>query len=95
MIKLVIADDHPIVIDGIEIASGSTRIHNREELEYAMKLKGLNPENFVDHLQVFDYGMPPHAGFGLGLYRLLMVMLKRKDIREVCLYPRDRYRLTP
>jgi len=90
-----VTESFDLIIDGIEISSGSTRIHNRDELEYSMKLKGLNPENFTEHLQVFDYGMPPHAGFGLGLYRLLMVMLKRKDIREVCLYPRDRYRLTP
>ncbi|MFP3258906.1 MAG: amino acid--tRNA ligase-related protein [Caldivirga sp.] len=39
--------------------------------------------------------MPPHAGWGLGLYRLMMVMAKVRNIREVILFPRDRYRLTP
>ncbi len=84
-----------LIIDGIEVASGSTRIHDAELLEKSMREHGLNVDEFRDHLQVFNYGMPPHAGFGLGLYRLLMAMLKRRDIREVALYPRDRYRLRP
>ena len=89
------SESFDLVIDGIEIASGSTRIHERAKLEEEMRKRGLNPENFQFHLEVFDWGMPPHAGFGLGLYRLLMVLLKRDNIREVVLYPRDRYRLEP
>jgi len=89
------SESFDLVINGIEIASGSTRIHVREMLEEEMRKRGLNPENFKFHLEVFDWGMPPHAGFGLGLYRLLMVLLKRRNIREVVLYPRDRFRLEP
>ncbi len=89
------SESFDLIIDGIEIASGSTRIHVREKLEEEMRRRGLNPENFKFHLEVFDWGMPPHAGFGLGLYRLLMVLLKRRNIREVVLYPRDRFRLEP
>ncbi len=89
------SESFDLVIDGIEIASGSTRIHIREKLEEEMRKRGLNPESFRFHLEVFDWGMPPHAGFGLGLYRLLMVLLKRRNIREVVLYPRDRFRLEP
>ncbi len=89
------SESFDLVIDGIEIASGSTRIHERAKLEEEMRKRGLNPENFQFHLEVFDWGMPPHAGFGLGLYRLLMVLLRRGNIREVVLYPRDRFRLEP
>jgi aspartyl-tRNA synthetase len=39
--------------------------------------------------------MPPHSGWGLGLARLMMVITGRQNIREVVLYPRDRWRLTP
>lgn len=79
----------------IELASGGSRIYLREELEENIKRKGLNVENFKEHLRVFDYGMPPHAGWGLGLSRFLMVLTGRQNIREVVLFPRDRTRLTP
>lgn len=79
----------------IELASGGTRIHVREELEESLRLKGLNPESFKEHLKAFDYGMPPHAGWGLGLSRLIMAITRRQNIREVVLFPRDRTRLTP
>jgi len=55
----------------------------------------LNPEAFKYHLQAFDYGMPPHAGWAIGLERLTMVLTGKKNIREVTFYPRDRVRLTP
>lgn len=84
-----------LVIDGVEIVSGATRIHDRQMLEKALIERGLNPANFESHLAAFNWGMPPHAGWGLGFYRLLMVMLRRSNIREVVLFPRDRIRLTP
>ncbi len=90
-----LSESFDLIINGIEVASGSTRIHDKEELEKAMIKRGLNPENFKEHLMVFDYGMPPHAGWGLGLYRLTMAIFGRENIREVVLYPRDRYRLSP
>jgi aspartyl-tRNA synthetase len=90
-----ISESFDLVIDGLEIASGSSRIHIKEQLVEALKRRGLNPENFESHLMVYDYGMPPHAGWGMGLYRLMMVLLRRTNIREVVLYPRDRFRLEP
>ncbi|RLF15340.1 MAG: aspartate--tRNA(Asn) ligase, partial [Thermoprotei archaeon] len=59
------------------------------------KEQGLNPDSFKHHLKCYDYGMPPHSGWGLGLARLMMIITGREDIREVVLYPRDRWRLTP
>jgi aspartyl-tRNA synthetase len=60
-----------------------------------MKKKGLSHKAFDYHLRVFDYGVPPHAGFGLGLERLLMAILKLDNIRDATFYPRDIDRLTP
>jgi aspartyl-tRNA synthetase len=95
-------DDKPEVCEGfdlmwryIELASGGTRISQKDQLLQRMKEKGLNPESFRYHLQAFDYGMPPHAGWAIGLERLTMVLTGKKNIREVTLYPRDRVRLTP
>lgn len=79
----------------IELVSGGTRIADKNLLIERMREKGLNPESFKYHLQAFDYGMPPHAGWAIGLERLTMVLTGKKNIREVSLYPRDRMRLTP
>jgi len=79
----------------IELVSGGTRIAKKELLISRLNERGLNPEDFKHHLQAFDYGMPPHAGWAIGLERLTMVLTGKKNIREVTLYPRDRVRLTP
>jgi len=79
----------------LELSSGSTRIHNKDELIERMKKQGLNIDAFNFHLKVFDYGMPPHAGFGLGLERLMMSMCGVDNIRDVVLFPRDIDRLSP
>ena len=95
-------DDKPEVCEGfdlmwryIELVSGGTRISRKEQLMERMSEKGLNPASFKHHLQAFDYGMPPHAGWAIGLERLTMILTGKKNIREVTLYPRDRVRLTP
>jgi nondiscriminating aspartyl-tRNA synthetase len=79
----------------IELVSGGTRIAEKALLMERMKEKGLNPDSFKYHLQAFDYGMPPHAGWAIGLERLTMVLTGKKNIREVSLYPRDQTRLMP
>jgi nondiscriminating aspartyl-tRNA synthetase len=79
----------------IELVSGGTRIAEKDLLVTRLKEQGLNPEAFRYHLQAFDYGMPPHAGWAVGLERLTMMLTGKKNIREVAFYPRDRDRLTP
>ncbi|WP_457549704.1 aspartate--tRNA(Asn) ligase [Archaeoglobus sp.] len=79
----------------LELASGTQRIHKYDMLVESIKSKGLNPESFEFYLEAFRYGMPPHAGWGLGAERLLMSMLGLKNIREATLFPRDRNRLLP
>jgi nondiscriminating aspartyl-tRNA synthetase len=89
------SESYDLIINGIEIASGATRIHRRDELEEEMKRRGLDPRLFESHLAVFDYGMPPHAGFGLGFNRLVAALLNLDNVRHATLYPRDRYRVEP
>jgi nondiscriminating aspartyl-tRNA synthetase len=80
---------------GIEISSGSQRIHDVSLLEERLKAKGLDPKDFEAYLKAFRYGMPPHGGFGFGIERFLMELLDITNIRECILFPRDRTRLTP
>ncbi|MFN2434565.1 MAG: aspartate--tRNA(Asn) ligase [Nitrososphaeraceae archaeon] len=84
-----------LMYDTLELSSGSTRIHDKNELTERMKKQGLSTDAFDFHLKVFDYGMPPHAGFGLGLERLMMTMCGVDNIRDVVLFPRDIDRLSP
>jgi len=95
-------DDNPDLCEAfdlmwrwIELASGGTRVHSKDLLVKRMKEQGLRPESFKHHLQAFDYGMPPHAGWATGLERLIMMLTGKRNIREVVLFPRDRFRLTP
>lgn len=95
-------DENPELSEGfdlmwhwVELSSGGTRIHSKDLLIKRLSEQGLSPESFKTHLQTFDYGMPPHAGWGLGLARLIMVLTGVKNIREVVLFPRDQFRLTP
>ncbi len=84
-----------LIYKNLELSSGSTRIHDKSELVERMKKQGLKIDAFDFHLKVFDYGMPPHAGFGLGLERLMMSICNVDNIRDVILFPRDIDRLSP
>ncbi|MDD3407468.1 MAG: aspartate--tRNA(Asn) ligase [Methanomicrobium sp.] len=79
----------------MELSSGAQRIHQHDLLVEQMKKKGLSPESFEFYLKPFKYGMPPHAGWGVGMDRLVMTMLDLPNIREAVLFPRDRHRVTP
>ncbi len=79
---------------GVEVSSGSQRIHSHDLLVERIRHHNLDPENFEYYLKCFQYGMPPHGGFGLGVDRLMMQLLDL-SIRDVVMFPRDRHRLTP
>jgi nondiscriminating aspartyl-tRNA synthetase len=79
----------------LEIVSGGTREHNSERLRNKLLEKGLDPNSFSDHLQTFEWGMPPHSGCGIGFDRFMMILTNSTNIREVVLYPRDTERLSP
>ena len=79
----------------LELSSGGRRLHDPVKLRSRLQEQGLNPSQFEDHLKAFDWGMPPHSGWGLGLDRLMSVLTQIDNVREVVLYPRDPERLFP
>ena len=79
----------------MELVSGGQREHRYDHLVEGFEQQGLDPEQFDYYTETFKYGMPPHAGWGLGGERLVMTMLGLGNIREAVLFPRDRQRLSP
>jgi len=90
-----ISESFDLMYGDLELSSGSTRIEKRHEIEERMKNKGMKTDAFEYHLGAFDYGVPPHAGCGIGLERLIMALTGTENIRDVTFYPRDVDRLTP
>ncbi|MFB6171902.1 MAG: aspartate--tRNA(Asn) ligase [Haloarculaceae archaeon] len=95
-------DDDPELSTGfdmmhprLELVSGGQREHRYDALVEGFEQQGLDPEAFEYYTKMFRYGMPPHAGWGLGAERLVMTMLDLDNIREAVLFPRDRQRLSP
>lgn len=84
-----------LIHNGLEISSGTQRIHIPELLIKQIKSKGLNPENFKYYIDVFRYGAPFHSGWSIGLERMTMTITGKSNIREVTMFPRDRNRITP
>lgn len=78
-----------LLFRGIEINTGSQRVHNHATLVENIKKKGLDPEKFSFYLQAFKYGMPPHGGFGMGLERLTAKFLGLGNVKEATLFPRE------
>lgn len=95
-------DDNPsltrsydLIYRGTEISTGAQREHRIEILEQQAIEKGLHPEELKFYLDFFRYGIPPHGGFGMGLARVLMLMLEQQSIREVTYLFRGPTRLKP
>jgi aspartyl-tRNA synthetase len=79
----------------LELSSGGRRLHDPSKIKSRLAEQGLDPSSFEDHLRSFEWGMPPHSGWGMGLERLLTVIVGIDNVREVVLYPRDPERLFP
>jgi aspartyl-tRNA synthetase len=80
---------------GLEITTGAQREHRHEVLLEQAAEKGVGTESLQDYLNCFRYGCPPHGGLGMGLGRVLMVMLGLDSIREATFLFRGPNRLTP
>lgn len=88
-----LTDTHDLLCNGTEISSGGARRFTYDMMVEGIKEKGMDPGNFEDYLAIFKFGMPPHAGFGIGLERLTMCLLGLKNIREASLFPSDTKRI--
>ena len=83
---------YDIVINGVEVASGSPRIHDAELQQRVLAALGIGAEEarerFGFFLEGLSYGTPPHAGIAPGLDRIIALMLGRASIREVIAFPK-------
>ncbi len=86
---------YDLIFNGVEISTGAQREHRVEVLEAQARDKGLDPEELDFYLDFFRYGVPPHGGFGMGLSRVLMLMLHLPNLRETTYLFRGPTRLTP
>ncbi|WP_374578277.1 aspartate--tRNA(Asn) ligase [Phenylobacterium sp.] len=81
--------------NGVEITTGAQREHRYDHLRRQAVERGYALGPLESYLNFFRYGCPPHGGMGVGLARLLMVMLGRQSVREVILLSRTPKRLSP
>lgn len=86
---------YDLIWKGVEITTGAQREHRVEVLERQIAEKGMDPEEISFYLDFFRYGAPPHGGFGMGLNRVIMLMLGLSSIRESTFLFRGPNRLTP
>jgi len=88
------ASCYDMVLNGIELASGSIRINRRDVQERVMNVIGLTIEDadkkFGFLLEAFKYGAPPHGGFAIGLDRITSLICGTNDIREVIAFPKNK-----
>ena len=84
-----------LLFRGLELVTGGQRLHRHADYLAALAARGEDVEPYRDYLRVFAHGMPPHGGFAIGLERWTARLLDVVNVREVTLFPRDLYRLTP
>jgi aspartyl-tRNA synthetase len=93
------AQSYDMVLNGIEVASGSIRISRPDVQERVLKVVGLSTEElrqkFGFFMDAFTYGAPPHGGMAPGVDRLVALMLGGNDIREVMAFPKNKSAQNP
>jgi aspartyl-tRNA synthetase len=90
-----LTNSYDLIFNGVEISTGAQREHRIDVLEAQARDKGLDPEELGFYLDFFRYGVPPHGGFGMGLARVLMLMLHLSNLRETTYLFRGPTRLLP
>ena len=90
-----LTNSYDLIFNGVEISTGAQREHRVDVLIAQAKDKGLEPDELDFYLDFFRYGVPPHGGFGMGLSRVLMLMLHLANLREATYLFRGPTRLTP
>lgn len=86
------AQAYDVVLNGVELGSGSVRIHDRQVQETMFQALGFSQEQIRDRfgfmVDAFRYGTPPHAGFAFGLDRLVMLLTGASSLRDVIAFPK-------
>lgn len=90
-----ITNSYDLIFNGTEISTGAQREHRVDVLVEQAREKGVDPDELGGYLDFFRYGVPTHGGFGMGLARVLMLMLHESSIREVTYLFRGPTRLEP
>lgn len=94
-----LADSYDLVLNGVELGSGSIRIHSRALQERIFTVLGFDKEEMEERfgffLHALEYGTPPHGGFALGLDRCIMMMARESSIRDVIAFPKTTTGLCP
>ena len=86
---------YDLLFRGTEISTGAQREHRLDKLQAQATEKGMELRQLEQYFNFFRHGVPPHGGFGMGLARVLMLMLELSSIRETTLLFRGPNRLTP
>jgi aspartyl-tRNA synthetase len=93
------ARSYDLVLNGVELGSGSIRIHRHDLQEQIFQILGLAEAEIESRfgflIKAFDYGAPPHGGFAIGLDRLLSILLGTESIRDVIAFPKTQKGVCP
>ena len=89
------SNSYDMFIRGQEICSGAQRCHDPDMLVKRIAEKGMDLAPLESYVQAFRHGVPPHAGAGIGLERVVFLYLGLDNVRKAALFPRDPNRITP